>query len=1053
LPNPAENNARKGLAPAHGRVKSPPMNTAQKQFPLNRVASKTKSVTNYNNMNANKALIALTAALVLHTTSALAVVFTSNTTIAIGVTTYDGQDIVVSNCTLTVNGPHSFASLLVTSNGLVTHSPAPTGTAANSLNLTIAQDATIEAGGVISAVGKGYGAQSGPGQGNDYGSGGGGYGGEGGGALGGTNYGSITAPVDFGSGGGNTWTLYGPAGAGGGCIRLTVGGTLTISGQILANGQNGIGYGAGGSGGSVYVTAGMLAGGSVIQATGGNGANGGAGGRIALYYTTSTFTGTATAFGGTGTVRGGAGTLYLKAASQAAGTVIVDNGGLSGAQTPLFSPVLFHLTVTNAGIVRSQAALNLASLLVASNGLVVDPSTQPRFPLAVQGDATVENGGSMLTSNLTIYGNLLIAGGGAILASCNLTIHGNLLIASGGAISANGKGFGTDAGLGKGTADYYSPSGAGYGGLGGGGWAGSGQTVGGGTVYGSQLQPVDLGSGGGHAGVSGSPGGAGGGAVRLNVDGTLTVNGQLTANGSNGTGGGSGGSLFVSAGTLTGIGMISAIGGGGVGGGGGGRIALYYGNSTFAGNISAVGGLGSASLYSGGPGTIYTKPNSQAFGALLIDGTGRTNAMETPITSPEPFALVLSNATVYPNGPLLLGSLLITTNATITHPAGGPQIQIAVLGDATIDAGAGMGVDGRGYGSTMGPGHGLSTAPHGSGAGYGGTGGDCLYFFFPGWNLGGPAYGSVSAPVDFGSGGGSASDYGRPGGAGGGAIRLSVTGTFLVNGRVTANGRDGVVDGLYHGSGGGSGGSVFLTVGRLAGNGAITANGGATGDANSGGGGGGRIAIYSDTNVFIGTMTASGAAGLHWGGTGTIYLGTNVAPIVIAQYPSGPVNRFVSYVDVTFNQPVDPATFTTNDLVLTAPSGPIPLSQITLTGGGGVTWRIGFPTQMANGDYSIQLDPHIANLFGQEMTASYSGGFTVNFTTPTATASKTGGNLSLIWPSATGLSYQLQSATNLPAASWLNEGAPLNGTGGLLTNNLPIGAQPRKFFRFLLLEN
>jgi hypothetical protein len=51
------------------------------------------------------------------------------------------------------------------------------------------------------------------------------------------------------------------------------------------------------------------------------------------------------------------------------------------------------------------------------------------------------------------------------------------------------------------------------------------------------------------------------------------------------------------------------------------------------------------------------------------------------------------------------------------------------------------------------------------------------------------------------------------------------------------------------------------------------------------------------------------------------------------------------------------------------------------------------------------------------------------------------------------LSYQLQSATNLPTASWLNEGAPLNGTGGLLTNSLPIGAEPSKFFRFLLLEN
>jgi len=139
---------------------------------------------------------------------------------------------------------------------------------------------------------------------------------------------------------------------------------------------------------------------------------------------------------------------------------------------------------------------------------------------------------------------------------------------------------------------------------------------------------------------------------------------------------------------------------------------------------------------------------------------------------------------------------------------------------------------------------------------------------------------------------------------------------------------------------------------------------------------------------------------------------------------------------------------------VTTPAGPIPASQITLTGGGSVTWRIGFPTQMANGAYSFTVGPHIANLFGgQEMETSYSGGFTVNFTTPTTTASKTGGNMLLIWSSATGLSYQLQSATNLPAASWLNEGAPLNGTGGLLTNSLPFGVQPRKFFRLLLLEN
>ena len=42
-----------------------------------------------------------------------AATFTINTTINSGDTTYDAQDIVVSGCTLTVNGPHSFNSLQI----------------------------------------------------------------------------------------------------------------------------------------------------------------------------------------------------------------------------------------------------------------------------------------------------------------------------------------------------------------------------------------------------------------------------------------------------------------------------------------------------------------------------------------------------------------------------------------------------------------------------------------------------------------------------------------------------------------------------------------------------------------------------------------------------------------------------------------------------------------------------------------------------------------------------------------------------------------------------
>ena len=37
--------------------------------------------------------------------------------------------------------------------------------------------------------------------------------------------------------------------------------------------------------------------------------------------------------------------------------------------------------------------------------------------------------------------------------------------------------------------------------------------------------------------------------------------------------------------------------------------------------------------------------------------------------------------------------------------------------------------------------------------------------------------------------------------------------------------------------------------------------------------------------------------------------------------------------------------------------------------------------------------------------------------------------------------------TNLPAASWLDKGAPFPGTGGLLSTSLPIGPEPNQFFR------
>jgi hypothetical protein len=262
---------------------------------------------------------------------AIAAVFTSNTTINTGDLTYDGQDIVVKGCTLTVNGQHSFNSLTVTNSGVVTHSASVYNSVTNMVDLTIAGDAVVRSGSAIDVSGKGYGSMSGPGKGATGGSGsarnggGGGYGASGGngqGAVGtgGTAYGSLTEPLDAGSGGG---TGYGSeaGGAGGGAARLVVTGTLQVDGSILANGSAGVGNsyaGGGGSGGTINLHVGTLSGAGIIRANGGNGgvasgysAGGGAGGRIAVYQHCSLYTGSFSTSGGTGYQAGGSGTVYV----------------------------------------------------------------------------------------------------------------------------------------------------------------------------------------------------------------------------------------------------------------------------------------------------------------------------------------------------------------------------------------------------------------------------------------------------------------------------------------------------------------------------------------------------------------------------------------------------------------------------------------------------------------------------------------------------------------------------------------------------------------------
>ncbi len=723
--------------------------------------------------------------------------------------------------------PLTVRSLVVGTNTELTHL-----TTQSNLAVHVLGHATFA--GVVSADGRGYprGDDRGPGQGttaSGWGGTGASHGGLGSTAAPGGSirdvYGSLLEPTDLGSQGGNG---SGGAGtAGGGAIRLVVDGQLTVDGRLSAEGAGAPPNDAGGgSGGSLWLTVGSLAGSGAISANGGPGewveGGGGGGGRIAIYYGTHQFLGAITAYGGPNR-RGGAGTIYLRQNNEVPGLLVVDNGGTWGNYTPLPFPEPFRLVISNFAAVYPRTAFTVQSLVVGTNTVLTHLNTQSNLSARVLGDAVIA-----------------------------------------GILTADGRGYPRDDDRGPGqglTIDGWAGGGAGHGGLGATAQPGRGA----GPSYGSILQPVTLGSQG--ANGSGGAGTAGGGAIRLVVDGKLTVDGRISSEGAGGpandAGGGSGGSLWLTVGSLAGGGTLSVNGGPGEwvegGGGGGGRIALYYGANDFAGAITAYGGPSRR----GGAGTIYTRRNGTASGQLLVDNGG-TWGNYTPLSSPEPFQLTLAgNAYVYPESPLALRDLIIRTNSTLTHLAGQGRCEITVLDSLTVSEGGAMSTDGRGYpvGDDRGPGTGTRVSWGGGGGSHGGMGGRS-----PSGAVGGPVYGSLTEPLTYGSAGGIGD--GGSGGAGGGVIRLIVPNALVVDGSLTARGLNAPVNN----SGGGAGGSIYITAGSLSGKGLLSVEGGQGEWVDGGSGGGGRIALYLGTDTFAGSLSVRGGPrGGEAGGSGTLY--------------------------------------------------------------------------------------------------------------------------------------------------------------------------------------
>ncbi|PCI35772.1 MAG: hypothetical protein COB53_10670, partial [Elusimicrobia bacterium] len=553
----------------------------------------------------------------------------STTTVGGAVTLYDDTSLISDTTMQHV----IMGDLIMMTGSTITHSDNTTVPASANLNATVSGDFNFNTGAFILLDAAGYtgGPASagcsqrdgnGPGAGVGTGTGfsdtgGAAHGGNGGygenTALGGTAYDSLINPTDLGSGGaGGTGSCAngGKGGDGGGALLLSVSGTLTVDGNITANGENGqsnTGSGGGGSGGTLNLTAGTFTGTGSLSANGGGSAgSGGAGGggRIAVTATSGySFTGDLLTNPGTSGRDGGFGTSYLKKAGDSNFTILIGTDSLTpGAETPLNLADLSNadqLRVVGASVPIVGLAPTLISSVTAESAIITfDAGSDITMSTAVfalgantlnigtltftNGSIDVEKGASLTltaskleipnslnlegrldigqqTSTMTIIGDIVLLAGSTmshvdngatktsvlmmnVTGDFNVNTDAFLLLDSrgytGGVASAScSKRDGDGPGGGVGTTTGFSDAGGGaYGGDGGDGE----NTAVGGTAYDTAGNPTDLGSGGaGGTGscASGAKGGDGGGALWLNVSGTLTVNGDLTAQGETGTGG------------------------------------------------------------------------------------------------------------------------------------------------------------------------------------------------------------------------------------------------------------------------------------------------------------------------------------------------------------------------------------------------------------------------------------------------------------------------------------------------------------------------------------
>ena len=331
--------------------------------------------------------------------------------------------------------------------------------------------------------------------------------------------------------------------------------------------------------------------------------------------------------------------VWMAGGTLVCGRPALTNDGVSivaSARSPFF---FGH--VATGGVIRVNGGSGVLRVRNDDNSVF-----QIDSPLTVDGDVEVADGAKIGCCTWEMMHKVYSSTGKGTYAlktetynptnRMELTIKGDLTIPAGAQVSAAGNGFSTGSGPGRPTVSGR------YGASHGGRAIGYEQTA---QASVPEMSPCYDDIRAPYVPGSGGSGGTGGGVIDLTVTGRLSLDGDISAAGSNasGSGPGSGGAIAITAGELvspSGTGHITADAGtqsssGYYAASGGGRVAvtLTKSGADFSdfglgtGEITAYGssvkfnqqGVWTASRY-GGPGTVYLRTAAQAIneGTLLV---------------------------------------------------------------------------------------------------------------------------------------------------------------------------------------------------------------------------------------------------------------------------------------------------------------------------------------------------------------------------------------------------------------------------------------------------